>query len=86
MSPNFQALLILPFISVLALLMSTPIFMHTHLHVPLIDDSSTEAAAEMSNVVRGHTDVTSALGGGMGVTKKQIKIGRLCDFFTLYQN
>ena len=34
---TFQALLILPLISSLALLMSSPIFLHTHLHVPLIE-------------------------------------------------
>ena len=34
-----QALLILPLIAMLALLMSSPIFLHTHLHIPLIDDA-----------------------------------------------
>ena len=51
---QLQALLILPLICVLALLMSTPIFLHTHLHVPLIDGAdSGEAAAAAASPVAG---------------------------------
>ena len=53
-----QALLILPLICVLALLMSTPIFLHTHLHVPLIDgaNSGEVAAAPVAGERSGEDD------------------------------
>ena len=58
---TFQALLILPLISSLALLMSSPIFLHTHLHVPLIEQQ--QQTQQFDDSAAGTTSTNEESGG-----------------------